>query len=349
MFSDYPGKRHIAEQHYKVFCDINSHRPKELTQANWSFLVDSGSSIFLAFIVGTWQMSCVNFCPGCNRKNPGEWHSWRNCQCGCSYFISEAGDVDCEPVDGFWTGKALALKDYKDSTNSMSWEETNCSGGTNGIKPLTGQHSEPAEAVPLIDEFRKHSNDELYFRCMIMVYDPTFNYVCRNVFCRCILGASSLTSKAPPIEILCALACPNHARSGVRPMLAAVTCELVDYTRDPYFDKFGGYEAFIQIARCLNQHTIAIAFVDFRKLCPDDTLDEESITHVIEERSETVSQYRREVLSKLRSHWQMHLEARYKGDDPEFVSIVEEWMADEENDLAKTDNLARKSDESTLR
>lgn len=336
MFLELPGRRHIEKQHYRLYCDSNSHRPQELTKDSWPYLVDSGCSILLAFVVGTWQMNCITFCPMCNEHTHAGWNSWHNCRCGCLYFVSEAGEVDYEPRDGLWFGEARDLQDWKSSKKDKQQKPKAGPQDAAVDKNSTSKQAlKQAEQMPEADTGEQDFTDESYFRCMVMVYDPIFNLVCRNVFCRCILGATCFTSDAPQIDVPSTIPCPNHAKSGIRPNLDAVSLTFNDCDDDPYFEQFGGYGNFKQISRYLNQGTIAIAFVDVDKLCPEEAQDQSTIANLISTYSDAVSQYRREVLSRLQYLWQKRTKVEYEKLDPEFVLSVDSWMSDEQDDLAK--------------
>lgn len=349
MFSDLPGKRHIEKLHYKIFNISNSHGPQELTEGSWPYLVKSGCSTVLVFVVGTWQMSAINFCPNCNHRNAGDWNSWRRCKCGSSYFVAEAGAVEYEPLDGLWIGEGESVQNSRHSNESKARRATTACARLE--EDDTCESAEPdaqGQDIFIPYDAREENNDERYFKWMLMVYDPIFNFVCRNVFCRCILGAVSFSSNAPQIDVLSVQACPRHAKSGVRPNYDAVVRTSNDYNYDPYFDQFGGYKNFQRIARFLNQSNISLAFVDWKKLCPEQPWEDESMFSLISEHLKAVSQYREEVLSKLRCCWSLCMKAKYEKMDPSFVSCVESWMTDEHEELAKLSDLER-SDETRRR
>ena len=328
MFADSPGKKRIDCGHYKLFCETNSHAPRELTKENWLYLVDPGCSIFLAFVVGTWQMNCITFCPLCGSKNSGDWRTWLKCDCDLSYIVSEAGEVEYEPQDGFWRGEHTEIPPWKPSSSRK--QKGNGSKPSNSTVNNVIDPMEVPEDTDIENSTRK-PNEELYFKTIVLVYDPIWNFVCRNVFCRCILGATCFTSNAPRIDILSSHACPRHKRSGVRSLVKSIT---QNHEEDPYFSKFGGYQNFRKIARFLNDGTIALAFLDAENLCPATAIDVLEIFSLMETHSEAVLEYRSEVLSKLEYHWEESMKAECESVKPDCVQRVQEWISEERSYLA---------------
>ena len=325
LFADLPGKQHIKKRHYRLYCNPNAHSPKQLTQESWPHLVGSGSSILLAFVVGTWQMTCINFCPACNRENRADWNLWRNCQCGCLYYVAEAGEVDYEPRDGWLFGRKKDLKEWQSQSESNQQQIT-----MGPAKPPALQDEEIME-----HDRDTHPEDEAYFRCMVMVYDPIFNFVLRNVFCRCILGANSFTSNAPRIDILSVAPCPKHARRGLPLRPDAFLPAQDDHSWDPHFDDFGGYENFKRIARYLNYGTLAITVMDVDKLCPAEEQNDATLQDLMNKYSDAVLQYRIEKLSRLRWLWDQYMKANFETNDPELVPDFEIWMTYERDETMK--------------
>jgi hypothetical protein len=280
-------------------------------------------------------MSCVNFCPACNRENRADWNVWRNCQCGCLYYVAEAGEVDYEPRDGFWEGHSTDLKEWQIRSQSNQRQIT-----------MDAENSSALESEKIMEDHDRatHSEDENYFRCMVMVFDPIWNVVCRNVFCRCILGATSFTSNAPRIDILSTVPCPKHARSGIRLRPDMVLPAIDDYSQDPYFDNFGGYENFKQIASHFNHGTLASALVDVDKICPAEERNDTRLLDLVDKYSDVILQYRIEVLSKLRWCWELHMKADCESKRPELVSDIEAWINEKIDESIKRTESARPID-----
>lgn len=334
MFRGLPGERHIRKGWYRLYVDIHAHEPQHLTKESWQYLVNPGCHVLLAFVVGTWQMSCINFCPNCGKRNAGGWRTWQRCSCSSLYYVSEAGEVNYEPRDGFWDGESKDLAtDWnipelpKQKTADMHSKEES----TESDPDRTQDDSSATGDSERIESYYSH---ELYFRCMVMVYDPIFNFACRNVFCRCILGLVSFTSKAPRIDIPSMIPCPRHTRRGV-PECHEVLRAKFNYHRDPYFDKFGGYDHFLQIARYVNESTIAVAFIDVEKIYPEEALNHEMVDELIHEHKDAVWSYWEEMMEKLEICWSTRMKAQYTSQDPAFVAYVNDWLADQRDDLAK--------------
>jgi len=67
-----------------------------------------------------------------------------------------------------------------------------------------------------------------------------FNFVHRYLHCRCILRLSTPSRLEPEKTILTFASCPRHNNTGA----SHRDYGDIDYTTDPYFQRFGGYRAF---------------------------------------------------------------------------------------------------------
>lgn len=257
------------------------------------------------------------------------------CQCNCLYLGADTGVVDYVPRDGFWTRNAEDVKYWKTSQRSNKEEaKFGPPRPPLSVDSSSSQRQEHTFKSSDMDTVTSQSSDEPYFRCMVMVYDPIVNFVCRNVFCRCILGALSCAPAAPRIEILSTLACPNHARSASKVSPHAGLRTSIDYDQDPYFERFGGYQNFRRIARYLNEYTIALAFVDMNKLCSkEDVEDDEELQNLLSTHRTAVMTYHTEVLDRVECCWNLRMKTSYEKQNPTLASAVQTWIVDLRNVL----------------
>lgn len=290
-------------------------------------------------------MGCINWCPTCNKELRGDWRVWRSCSCGTNYFVDEADEIAYgpEPIDGFWDGRGskdlVTRQSMSREANSETAKETEGLAHNSTTEETCRQGESQAQqsqvAVASNATDIPHDRDEDYFKNMILVYDPIFNFVCRNIFCRCILGATSFTSQAPRIDILCInLPCPRHATAGFQVKRGYIADDFeTDYDQDSYFDKFGGYQSFLKWARYINQTTIAQLFMDLDKLYPNE-ISPEDLDPWTERHIVAVKEYWAEILPKLQHCWETRMKPIWKEKHPSLVAPVDAKFIVDRRELA---------------
>jgi hypothetical protein len=343
-YRGYPGERRIARGHYELYC-TNFKHPQKLTAANWASLVVPGCKVAVAFVVGTWQMTCLNWCPGCNTSQRGPWDVWRYCPCGYTYYVTQLGQDDEEPIDGFWCGKQpKTLKDWQKSAYSPIPPEEFFENDSGHSQRLVDVETERSASHREDDEETKYAvnpydEEEDYFRTMIMVHDPIFNFVCRNIFCQCALGYTSISSNAPCINLPTAIPCPNHASTASRFCEHALHPSEKTAQGDAYFDQFKGRTAFLYGVAQLYQGTIVQLFIDMSKvittLPPTFEVDEDSSSSPYT--TKPWLEYRAKVLGYVEVCWHDLLKQKSQAARPDLIPVIEEWICREQ---AKTSRYA---------
>jgi hypothetical protein len=84
---------------------------------------------------------------------------------------------------------------------------------------------------------------ELVCRRLTVKWEPLFNIVHRYLYCRCVLRLStpSRVPQNPECTFLVFAECPRHNSEGIAFQDYG---DMVNNHDDPYFDRFGGYDAF---------------------------------------------------------------------------------------------------------
>lgn len=83
---------------------------------------------------------------------------------------------------------------------------------------------------------------------LTMKWEPIYNIVFRYIFCRCVLFLSTPSHLVKEMTLLGAIDCPRHNAEGITfrdYSELALPCH-----EDPYFDQFGGYNAFWALLHC---------------------------------------------------------------------------------------------------
>lgn len=91
-------------------------------------------------------------------------------------------------------------------------------------------------------------NIDLVCHRLTMKWEPIFNIVHRYSFCRCVLRLSTPSRLVEEMTLLVTQECPRHNTQGIAfrdYSELALPCE-----DDPYFDQFGGYNAFWAMLHC---------------------------------------------------------------------------------------------------
>lgn len=234
---------------------------------------------------------------------------WRECSCGLSYMVAEAGATDYEPMDGYFSVTPCERLTWvpgqtdSDHPDPLKYAEHD-PGRDDGKERLVESLQSDA------DEYCRWEKEELYFRRIVSVFDPIFNFVYRNMFCRCILGVTSLASTAPRMDFLTTAICPNHTPRKRQPDIEAMKMT-PDYNKDPYFDKYGGYQAFLSVAHDWHHQTLAEALVNVERLQPTPHFmtktDEDPTGSPSEAQYYAWEEYRAETLDELQKLWDIDM------------------------------------------
>ncbi|KAF2731936.1 hypothetical protein EJ04DRAFT_514233 [Polyplosphaeria fusca] len=80
-----------------------------------------------------------------------------------------------------------------------------------------------------------------------MKWEPIFNIVFRNLYCRCVILLSTPSRIIEELTIFIACDCPRH--NTVRTTYRDYSELTLKPHKDPYFDRYGGYNAFWAIMR----------------------------------------------------------------------------------------------------
>ncbi|KAF3386608.1 hypothetical protein F1880_001520 [Penicillium rolfsii] len=101
---------------------------------------------------------------------------------------------------------------------------------------------EPSEAQPQNREPNENDKQAIEKVCrrLTMKWEPIFNFTHRYLYCRCILRRTTPSSLCPEITLLVNSRCPRHNSQKI----TSADYGDIDYHQDPYFDQFGGYNAF---------------------------------------------------------------------------------------------------------
>lgn len=173
--------------------------------------------------------------------------------------------------------------------------------------------------------FLPWKDEDLFFRRMIIVWDPIWNITSRAMMCRCILDEVAPGSHAPRIDIPVEFLCPRHAPRWWNAEDKAAAMPLRDYSSDPYFDKFGGYDMFRYYV--LNTGGPFSAFhLDRDKLMPDHEfkhMQEQAHTVETEESFNAAREYEKE-LYKYSKSWVE--KGRKAGFDPGRLEWARKWQ-----------------------
>ncbi|KAL3466255.1 hypothetical protein BJX64DRAFT_284823 [Aspergillus heterothallicus] len=116
--------------------------------------------------------------------------------------------------------------------------------------PFNGDNvpqSQPSSVSSQAQQTRHHGRREgptlsieKVCRRLTMKWEPVLNYTHRYLYCRCILRKTTPSSLCPEMTLFIAAVCPRHNNQGLK------HADYGDksYHLDPYFDQFGGYNAF---------------------------------------------------------------------------------------------------------
>ncbi|KAH7140162.1 hypothetical protein B0J13DRAFT_526918 [Dactylonectria estremocensis] len=231
-----PGLDQIRRGHVEAWV-WDETRP--ICSTEWSDLVCSGGGIKLAFVMGTWQGYRRNKCIRClkpRRVGPGgKRQPFKTCiSCGLSFRQVQPSSYDYEPFD-IRIGTPQIYRDYKTESRHVSRR----SHGSVVISKETTEPVPEVEVGALPDEPNFPSID-LVCKRIIVQWEPIYRIVHRYVYCRCILRTNTPSHSAPEITMVTIATCPRHNTLGI----FFNDYGNVDYSKDFYFDGFGGYDSF---------------------------------------------------------------------------------------------------------
>lgn len=112
---------------------------------------------------------------------------------------------------------------------------------------VQGQPNNSGAPADVNLSFQKHDHDswpsiDLVCHRLTMKWEPIFNIVHRYRFCRCVLRLSTPSRLIEEMTLLAAWLCPRHNTQGTTFRdYSELALPCID---DPYFDQFGGYNAF---------------------------------------------------------------------------------------------------------
>lgn len=248
--------------------------------------------------------------------------------------------MDYEPIDGEWFGEDTSMYQWehlsrKASSNPQHPEAERCRGRlnievTDDIFRDRAEQPDQEKQTKIVFPWK---NEESYFRRMVVVYDPIFNFICRNVFCRCIIGMESPKSTASPFTFLAMAVCPHHAYSRSQADFDLVGNFQRDYSSDPYFEKFGGYREFLQMARWLSRTTAAFLFLSEDRLYPSDQIPQDFLRTASEDKKSAMIKYRLECFLHVQEQWTLYKKGSHE-EAPELTTYMQDWMTEQAEELS---------------
>lgn len=134
---------------------------------------------------------------------------------------------------------------------------------------------------PAVDDEEYRPPTDLVARRLVVKWEPLMNVTHRYVFCRCVLRRSTPSWLYPEATMLICAACPRHNSVGIY----FRDYGDIDYHRDPYFNQFGGYDAF----RLLVQFSVNHDCLGVEKFLPHNAMQiaGENLVRYLEEHRET--------------------------------------------------------------
>ncbi|CAG9949138.1 unnamed protein product [Clonostachys rosea f. rosea IK726] len=232
-FESMPGLAQIKRGHFVAYhWNIN----RLVRASEWPVVIKEGYGIRIAFVMGTWLPKKRDNCIRClkpMRASPGikkgELRSCKSCNLQFSKFAPL--DFDYEPQDVSFD--FLGYHEYKKKSSqrfSMSHSHTLATSDASAkSQPLKGSIAS-TESTPI----------DLVCRRLVIKWEPLFNISYRYLFCRCIVWTSTPSQLEPEMTIPLMASCPRHNDEGI----TFLDYGDLDYSDDPYFDKFGGYGLF---------------------------------------------------------------------------------------------------------
>ena len=252
-------------------------------------------------------------------------------ECGLSYEVLQARDVkhEYEPIDGDWIEGddrdiqftpeiRKKLQGDSEARKALVYEAPD---DASSIDPTENTIDPNSQQSPLL----RWKKEVFYFRRMIIVWDPIWNFTFRALMCRCIIGELSEGSQAPPMNFSTDQVCPRHAPRWWNMGHLASHMRQRDYSKDPYFDQFGGYDMFRYYA-VQTGGPFSSFHLDHDKFLPGHQLEHIGQQLKMSETEDTrraALEYEKE-LYKSSLKW---VQKRQKGGfDPELLDWTKEWQ-----------------------
>ena len=180
-----------------------------------------------------------------------------------SFNVLDVDDCAYEPIDLYWspgefqkiaslpyrTKWSLARKEIltDDHRKAEKHSEIVEESGKGPVAAATDARGDISDLLDVLKQTTRIQpiREEEVFRRMSVVWEPIFNKRFRAMICRCILSQETTSPRAPELNFEIPYACPRHS---VRPPGRAQI--EIDYSKDSYFDKYGGYDTFRVWAAC---------------------------------------------------------------------------------------------------
>ncbi|CAH0035979.1 unnamed protein product [Clonostachys rhizophaga] len=232
-FESMPGLEQIKQGHFIAY---HWNISRLICASEWPTVIKEGYGIRIAFVMGTWLPKKRDNCIRClkpMKKSPGikkgELRSCNSCNLEFSKFAPL--DFDYEPQDVSFD--FLGYHEYKKKSSQKS---------SISHSPTLATSDASAETQPPIGSIASTEPPaiDLVCRRLVIKWEPIFNISYRYLFCRCIVWASTPSQLEPEMPVPIVASCPRHNDKSI----SFLDYGDVDYSDDPYFDKFGGYGLF---------------------------------------------------------------------------------------------------------
>ncbi|KAJ5347901.1 uncharacterized protein N7506_001154 [Penicillium brevicompactum] len=216
---DLPGLDLVRNTHLELW---SWDEQTKLDNDTWNMHVTSGRGLKVSFVMSTWTGFDHLKCVRCGEKQVETIYrrKYSTCpQCQLELRWVEPDDIPYEAKD-------TALIPF------------------NGDVPqglMSGESSQQSQSQSIRASCKDDTQAiEKVCRRLTMKWEPIFNITHRYLYCRCILRSSTPSSLCPEITTLINSRCPRHSSERT----THTDYGDMNYHQDPYFDQFGGYNAF---------------------------------------------------------------------------------------------------------
>ncbi|PLB54916.1 hypothetical protein P170DRAFT_470351 [Aspergillus steynii IBT 23096] len=240
-----PGLVQIQNAHLEIW---NWEETSKLDKDTWPLQVKGGQGIEVSFVMCSPFGYSRSRCMRCFKEAKANTRQRRYTHCdNCRLHVRwvEPGDISYLPADvsiGLGPDTYANFLEQPDSSLSQN-------SGVEGAVELKDTkdmpQSQPQDNIPAID---------LVCHRLTMKWEPMYNIVHRYMYCRCIARQSTPSKLEREMTIPIFEPCPRHNSTGI----SFKDYGNQDYHQDPYFDRFGGYNAF----RGMVYHVSQEIFVD---------------------------------------------------------------------------------------